>query len=70
MAFARAAEARLEQIVRGERREARRQRPLAAHQDPDDRRFEIVVLMCPASICAGARVGERSALVDRGGSDT
>jgi hypothetical protein len=36
----------------------------------DDRGFQIVVVMCPPLICAGARVGERSALVDRGESGT
>jgi hypothetical protein len=43
MALARPTEAGLQQVVRGERREARRQRPRAADQDPRDRRSQIVV---------------------------
>jgi hypothetical protein len=38
-----AGEARLEQIVRGQRGKARRQRPLAPDEDPHDCRFQIVV---------------------------
>jgi hypothetical protein len=30
----------------------------------------IIVVMCPRSICAGARAGELSAVVDREESDT
>ena len=43
MALARPTEARLEQVVRRQRREARRQRPRAADQDPRHRRPQIVV---------------------------
>ncbi len=43
MAFARPTEARLDQIMRRERRKPRRQRALAAHEDPDDGRAQIVV---------------------------
>jgi hypothetical protein len=43
VAFAGPTEARLEEIVRGERRKPRRQHPLAAHENPDHCGFEIVV---------------------------
>ena len=43
VAFAGPAEARLHQVMRRERRKPRRQRALAADEDPDDGRAEIVV---------------------------
>lgn len=43
MAFPGATETRLDQIVRGQRREARGQQPLAADQDPPHGQAEIVV---------------------------
>jgi hypothetical protein len=54
VALTRPTEARLEEVVGRQRRKARRQRPLAAHQNAHDGRLEIVVLLCPRSICAGA----------------
>jgi hypothetical protein len=70
VALAGPTETRLQQVVRGERSEARRQRARAADEDPHDRRAQIVILMCPRTICGGARARERSALVDRGKPDT